>query len=412
MSANRAGGGPIEGVRQLGTCLVSTGEHQVEVATVDDPKAPFLADFPLSVHPLGPWHTWYGYAPRLVPWLRANVSQFDVVVVNGIWRYPSFAVWRALHGAATPYVVFTHGMLSPWFKREYPLKHLKKWLYWPWADYRVLRDAAAVLFTCEEERLLARQSFSLYSAREVVVAYGTSSAPSRDEAEVRSFFVQYPPLQGKRLALFLGRLHPVKGCDLAIKAFARVLAPNPQWHLVIAGRDQVGLRSSLLSLAAKLGVTDRITWTGMIGGAEKRGVLSAAEILVLPSHQENFGIVVAEAMSYGVPPLISNKVNIWREIRDDGAGLVAEDNVEGATQLLRSWVGMSEENKALMRHRAKACFEERFAIHKAATTLVRTLGSVACARSAEGPSKRLETGGPPDAGRAGVNGAIPPTRVT
>ena len=143
MSVNPADGGPVEGVRQLGTALTATGENQVEVVTVDGPNASFLVEFPLPVHPLGPRYTWYGYAPGLVPWLRANASRFDVVVVNGLWRYPAFATWRALHATATPYVVFTHGMLDPWFKREYPLKHLKKWLYWPWADYRVLRDAAS-----------------------------------------------------------------------------------------------------------------------------------------------------------------------------------------------------------------------------------------------------------------------------
>jgi hypothetical protein len=73
----------------------------------------------------------------------------------------AFATWRALHGTDIPYFVYPHGMLDPWFKRTYPLKHLKKWTYWPWADYRVLRDARAVLFTTEQERLLARQSFWL-----------------------------------------------------------------------------------------------------------------------------------------------------------------------------------------------------------------------------------------------------------
>ncbi len=377
-SANPADGGPIEGIKQLGAAVTATGEHHVEVATADDPGAPFLADFPLPVHPLGPLYTWYCYTPRLLPWLRANVSRFDVVVVNGIWRYSSFGAWRALNGTSTPYVVFTHGMLDPWFKREYPLKHLKKWLYWPWADYRVLRDAAAVLFTCEEERLLARQSFSLYSAREVVVGYGTSPPPARDEAEVRSFFVQYPVLQGKRLALFMGRIHPKKGCDMAIEAFARVLAADPQWHLVIAGPDQVGLRPSLSSLGAKLGVSDRITWTGMIGGAAKRGVLCAAEVLVLPSHQENFGIVVAEAMSYGVPPLISNKVNIWREIRDDGAGIVAADDLDGTCSLLTSWLSQSDHEKELMRDRARQSFARRFEIGAAAHNLIHALKAVQC----------------------------------
>jgi glycosyltransferase involved in cell wall biosynthesis len=185
-------------------------------------------------------------------------------------------------------------------------------------------------------------------------------------------------LQGKRLALFMGRIHPKKGCDLAIEAFARVLAPDPQWRLVIAGPDPVGLRASLSSLAAKLGVSDRITWTGMIGGAAKRGVLSAAEVFVLPSHQENFGIVVAEAMSYGVPPLISNKVNIWREIRDDGAGIVAADDLDGTCSLLISWLSQSDHEKEVMRERAGQSFARRFEIGAAARNLIHTLKAVQC----------------------------------
>jgi len=372
-SANPADGGPIEGVKQLGAALISTGKHKVEVASLDHPKAFFLSEFPLPVHPLGPCHTWYGYAHGIVPWLRANAPRFDVVVVNGLWRYPSFAAWRALHGTDTPYVVFTHGMLDPWFKREYPLKHLKKLLYWPWAEYRVLRDAAAVMFTCEEERFLARQSFSPYAAREVVVGYGTSGSVLPDEAELKSFFAQFPHLRHKRLALFMGRLHPKKGCDLAIEAFARVLSSDPAWHLVIAGPDQVGLLASLSALAARLGIADRITWTGLIGGATKRSVLGAAEVFVLPSHQENFGIVVAEAMSYGVPPLISDKVNIWREIRDDGAGIVAADDLAGTCSLLTSWLSRSEPDKKLMRARARQSFARRFEINAAARAMVDTL---------------------------------------
>ncbi|MEB0151131.1 glycosyltransferase, partial [Pseudomonas sp. CCC2.2] len=82
--------------------------------------------------------------------------------------------WRALAKKKIPYFIFTHGMLDPWFKKNYPLKHLKKWLYWTWGEYRVLRDAKAVLFTCEEEKILARQSFWLYKANEVVTAFGTA----------------------------------------------------------------------------------------------------------------------------------------------------------------------------------------------------------------------------------------------
>jgi glycosyltransferase involved in cell wall biosynthesis len=272
--------------------------------------------------------------------------------------------------------VFTHGMLDPWFKRAYPLKHLKKWTYWPWAEYRVLRDAQAVLFTCEEERLLARLSFWLYRCNEVVVRYGTAKPKGDPELEMQEFYGRYPELHGKRLALFMGRIHPKKGCDLLIEAFAKVLAQQPEWHLIMAGPDQVGWQKELTHRAARLDLTQRITWTGMLSGAMKWGALRAAEVFVLASHQENFGIAVAEALAAGTPALISNKVNIWREILADNAGIVTEDTLSGACQLFDSYLGLSEDNKRAMRLLARQCFEERFEISKAAASLQLVLASV------------------------------------
>jgi glycosyltransferase involved in cell wall biosynthesis len=367
-SVNPAGGGPIEGVKQLGTTLVGQG-HKVEIVSLDPPGAPYLAQAPLPVHALGPTTLGYGFSPRFVPWLRANASHYDAVIVNGIWQYHSFGTWKVLHKSNTPYVLFTHGMLDPWFKKEYPLKHLKKWMYWPWAEYRVLRDARAVLFTCEEERRLARTSFWLYRCNEVVVSYGTAKPKGDPDAELREFFEHYPELRGKRLALFMGRIHPKKGCDLVIEAFAKVLGKQPDWHLVIAGPDQVGLRESLNYHAAELGIAPQVTWTGMVGGTMKWGALRAAEVFLLPSHQENFGIAVAEALAAGVPALISNKVNIWREIEADKAGIVAEDTLEGACRLLQTYVDLPLERQQAMRQAARDCFEARFEIKKAAETL-------------------------------------------
>ena len=121
--------------------------HTVEIASTDDPAEPWLKSQHLNIHPLGPGRSYYRYAPRLLPWLRQHAKDYDAVIVNGLWQYTTHATWRALNKGSVPYYVFTHGMLDPWFKRTYPLKHLKKWLFWPWADYRALRDAKAVFFT-------------------------------------------------------------------------------------------------------------------------------------------------------------------------------------------------------------------------------------------------------------------------
>lgn len=191
-SLDPANGGPIENIRQMASIYLASN-IEAEVLTLDPPGASYLRNFPLEVRTLGSTYAGkYGYSPHLVPWLRENHRKYDCVIVNGIWQYHSYACWLALHRTTTPYVVFTHGMLDPWFRRHYPVKHLKKWLYWPWAEYRVLRDAEVVLFTSEEERTLAAKSFWLYRVNPFVVGYGTR-APQLDLQALRhGFFTRFP----------------------------------------------------------------------------------------------------------------------------------------------------------------------------------------------------------------------------
>lgn len=373
-SVNPAGGGPIEGVKQLAKVNHQFG-HTIEVASLDAPDAKCARDFHLPVHPLGPGCLKYGYSSRILPWLRENAKNYDAVIVNGIWQYHSFATWRALRDSSTPYFVFTHGMLGPWFKRTYPLKHLKKILYWP-CESRVLRDAAAVLFTCEQERVLACQSFRPYQCNEIVTNYGTAGPLGDPQTELDAFYASYPQLRRKRLATFLGRIHHVKGCDLLIQAFAQMLASDPDWHLLICGFDQVGWKTKLIAIAEQLKIRDRITWIDRVSGEMKWGALRASEIFVLPSHHENFGIVVAEALACGVPALISDQVNIWQEVKRDGAGIVGKDSVEGTCDMLKTWLEMSSQQKSDMRKRTRECFLRRFEIHNAAKTLLNALHSV------------------------------------
>jgi glycosyltransferase involved in cell wall biosynthesis len=279
-----------------------------------------------------------------------------------MWRFHSFGTWLALRGSGIPYFLQTHGMLDPWFNEQYPLKHLKKAFFWPWTEYRVLRDAAAVIFTCEEERDRSRRSFSPYRCREQVIPFGISP-PARDAEELRScFFDTYPELKEKRLLLFLSRIHPIKGCDLLIKAFAANAARDPHLHLVMAGPDQLGWMAQLKGQAAELGIAERISWLGMLSGDLKWGAYQAAEIFILPSHHENFGFVVIEALACGTPVLISKNVQIWREIVDAGAGFAESDDLVGTTRLLEQWLDQSQDERQAFSARAKTCFDNRFQV--------------------------------------------------
>ena len=372
-TVNPALGGPIESIRQSSAALIRRG-HEVEIISLDAPDDPWVRDFVVPVHALGPGIGHYGYASRFSNWIKKRRDNYDAVIIHGLWQYSGFGVWRALAGTATPYFVFPHGMLDPWFKRAYPFKHLKKWLYWPWADYRVLRDAAAVLFTSEEERRLARESFGLYRCHETVVNYGTATPPE-PEGPREKFFQSFPHLRGKAFLLFLGRLHEKKGCDLLLEAFVQLQnSLSAPLHLVIAGPslDDAYLRR-LRQLAA--GAGDAITFPGMLSGDVKWGALSAAEAFVLPSHQENFGIAVAEALGCATPVLISNKINIWREIEGDGAGYVDDDDLAGTINLLKRWFATPENARATMRRNARKCFMARFEIERATDSLLEVIAN-------------------------------------
>lgn len=372
-TVNPALGGPIESIKQSSIALLRRG-HEVEIISLDAPDDSWVRDSAIPVHALGPGLGSYGYASRFSDWIKERRSNYDAVIVHGIWQYSSFGVWRALAGTKTPYFIFPHGMLDPWFKRTYPLKHIKKLFYWPWGEYRVLRDAAAVLFTSDEERRLARESFGRYQCNEKVVNYGTA-APTDLELARERFFETFPQLRQQRFFLFLGRLHEKKGCDLLIEAFVELQnSADTARHLVMAGpcSDEAYLRR-LQQIAARAG--DSITFPGMLTGEIKRGALSAADAFVLPSHQENFGIAVAEALACGTPVLISNKINIWREIEADGAGYVENDDLPGAINLLKRWRATPESLRGEMRENARNCFASRFEIERATDSLLAVIAN-------------------------------------
>jgi glycosyltransferase involved in cell wall biosynthesis len=378
-SVDPQGGGPIEGIKLLSRFHLNKG-REIEVVCLDEPEGPGVQNFEVPIHPLGPCLGNYGYNPRIVPWLRENISRFDAVIVNGLWQYSGFAVWRALRKSSIPYFVFTHGMLDPWFKETYPLKHLKKWLYWPWGEYRVLRDAQAVLFTCEEERLRARKSFWFYRCKEQVVTYGTTPPLGNPSVHREAFFQRFPELRGKQIFLFMSRIHPKKGIELLLEAFSKVLKsgagdPN-RLHLLIAGPAvSPEYLSQLKEQANAQCPLGSVSWPGMLQRDLKWGAFRAADAFILPSHQENFGVAVAESLACSLPVLISDKVNIWREIEGDGAGFVETDTVEGTRRLIERWLALPFADKEKMRSAAERCFANRFDAEAAAENLIQTLVS-------------------------------------
>jgi glycosyltransferase involved in cell wall biosynthesis len=300
------------------------------------------------------------YSPHLLPWLRANRHRFDGILVHGLWEYTGLAARLAAGGL--PVVVFPHGMLDPYFKRAARGKHLKKLLYWLLVEFWNLRAAHRVLFTTERERELAAHTFRPASWRDAVCALGTEPAVP-DTPELRTaFYARCPEVEGKRFLLFLGRIDPKKGCDLLLQAFDELAAAQPELHLVLAGPLDSTWATALRDRAQGLDCATRIHFPGMLAGAAKAGALAACAAFVLPSHQENFGIAVVEALAAGRPVLVSDQVNIAPQVAAAGCGLVEPDTLEGTRNLLTRWLALTDAEDEALSARALQAFTKHFDI--------------------------------------------------
>ena len=382
-SMNPQTGGPCQGIRSLASQMFKAG-NTVEAVCLDDPNSEYLSQTPFPIHALGRGRGPWGYHPALLPWLKKNLSRYDAIILNGLWQYQGYALFKASQRTAIPvYFIFPHGMLDPWFQTasERRMKAIRNWFYWKFIEQRVIRQAGALLFTCAEEMRLARETFHPYQPqREINVGYGVAGPPKYQPGMEKAFTEKCPEVKGKSYFLFLSRIHSKKGVDILIRAYSalcRSAVINGQTQrpkLVIAGP---GLETSygrrMQRLAAKLCPPNSVFWPGMLTGDAKWGAFHNSEAFVLTSHQENFGIAVVEALACGKPVLISNQVNIWREIEEDRGGFVDDDTLKGAENIFRRWESLSPENRTAMETAAKSSYEKRFSISAAARRLITTI---------------------------------------
>jgi len=288
------------------------------------------------------------------------------IIAHGLWQWPGEVALKRFKNSKAPYLVFPHGMLDPWFKKTYPFKHIKKQMYWWWKQREILKYAQAVCFTTEEERVLARKTFFPYQANEVVTGIGVSEPPPACSKQKEDFLAKYPILKGKRMLLYLGRFHPKKGVDLLIQEWNKKQKNKKDITLVLGG--PLSPSSPFIEKLKNLSYgCSNICWTGMLDGKDKWTALRLADALILPSHQENYGMVVAEACSVGKPVLLTNKVNLWREIESTCAGMVAEDNAEGISKMLNAW---DEGRIHGTEKSALRCFRDHLHVKNAASRLI------------------------------------------
>ena len=357
----RGYGGPVAACDAYCQHLVAMG-HQVTVFTTDMPWPPG----PERDGPLGRTVTRAGYdivrfhaLERFVAWapalwraLDARMLETDIVHIHGSYRFPGYAAAVLARRHGVPFIMCPHGSLLP-YGRNQPHSRWRKRIYEQLFEFPNLRRAAAVQFTAEDERLLTKPLG--FDAKAVVIPCAVETGEAVDPCRFeppRSA----APADGPTI-VFMGRLAKKKNAEVAIEALPQVLRTFPGARLVVAGPDDEGLRPGLEAIAARLAVADRVVFPGMVGGQAKERLLRDGDVFVLPSHSENFGIAVIEAMAAGLPTIVTRGVAIWREVEESGGGLVVDNSAQALSEGI---IRILSEPDLASRRAAAIAFANRF----------------------------------------------------
>jgi glycosyltransferase involved in cell wall biosynthesis len=253
------------------------------------------------------WSEAFKYSWPLAGWLTEHVKEFDVVHIHAVFSHACIAAAGACRRRGVPFIVRPLGTLDPWSLQQKPVR---KRVLWHVGVRRMLETAAAIHYTTASEKRLAETVLRL--GRGVVIPLGV------DER----LFECSGPRGDPPYVLLLGRLHPKKGIESFVDVFLELAPDFPEWALVIAGDGERDYVAGLRARVATLDVHKRVTFTGWLRGEAKGTALRRAALLALPSQQENFGLVVAEALASGTPVLVSEHVNLADEIAVAHAGWV------------------------------------------------------------------------------------------
>ncbi len=279
---------------------------------------------------------WTSYSPDLARNIQWGAYKFDLIHIHEIWHYANFASYHAAKKAGKPYIITIHGLLDPWCLNY---KAFKKKIYSLFIQRRILREASA-LHAITNEEVKHIRTFGIDSSI-VMIPNGIDpkefiNLPPREELE--SF---YPKIKGKRIILFLGRIHPKKGLDLLAKAFEKIAREWDNAYLMIVGPDSEGYKIKIEKMLESEGVLNKVIFTGMLSGRKKLIVLGGADIFALPSYSEGFSMAILEAMICKLPVIITKQCN-FPEVTEVGAGNEIDPNVEQLTGALSNLLGNPE----------------------------------------------------------------------
>jgi len=293
--------------------------------------------------------------------LRRTLNNYaawaEIVHANGLWLMPNVYPADAARRAGKPFVVSPRGTLNPVALRR---SRLRKQAFWAFLQGRALRRASLLHATSEQEYSDIRR-FGL--RQPVAIVPNGVDLPRRVKRQIHTS--EY------RTLLYFGRIHPIKGLENLLRAWHRLASRHPDWQLKVIGPDEGGYRTALERLAKELAVC-RVLFAGPRFGPEKQGEYESADLYVLPSFTENFGMTVAEALAHGVP-VVTTTGTPWNSLPKHGCGWTVPASVNGLETALLEALSLDPSQLVAMGERGRAWMEHDFSWHRIAAEFEQAL---------------------------------------
>ncbi len=281
----------------------------------------------------------------------ALVDRSEGVHIHGLWQHSTSVAARLARRSGKPYIVSAHGMLEAWALRN---KRLKKMIYAALFERKNVQGAACLHALTEAE---ARDYRHFGAMGPIAVIPNGVDVPIGVSSQM--FLDRFPQFAGKRLILFLGRIHFKKGLDLLMKAWSPIAAKWPEAQVIVAGPDFENTQATVKQLVETLGITDRVSFTGMLTGDMKWSALAAASCFVLPSYSEGLSVSTLEALGMGIPAIVTRQCNL-PEVAERECGWVVEAQVWALASALTEFLKASSADQEQMGANGRALVADRY----------------------------------------------------
>ncbi|MDD4939887.1 MAG: glycosyltransferase [Candidatus Omnitrophica bacterium] len=266
----------------------------------------------------------------LAGWMKRHIREYDLLHIHSLFTFPSTVACYYAAKYDIPYVLRPAGMLSPFCLKQ---SRIKKKIFMLLFEKRNLRNAAAIHFTAEDE--MRDVKLGLLNTPKILLPHGLDQEKLKEAENLKGELKKrYPQIEGKKTILFLSRLHPIKGLGLLIPALKILSLKRDDFVFILSGSGSLRYEKDLKKALTDAGLKKLAIPTGFVEGKIKQELLAGADIFVLPSYHENFGMAVVEAMICRVPVIITKRVNIYGLIEEYRAGFAVDlDSQDIASKL-------------------------------------------------------------------------------